>query len=110
MVSSWLATNNLFLLLCASMYQRAGWSLVLFPLPIASKFRPDNCYNKFVPQVTTATRLFTGQPQDGGWNQDPRAELDVILRCWMVRNRVQARLWTMQWAAMACWSGLEVTR
>jgi hypothetical protein len=59
MVSAWLAINNLFLFLCASMYLGTGWSLVLFSFPIAPKLRPDNYYNQFVPQVTAATKFFT---------------------------------------------------
>jgi hypothetical protein len=39
-----------------------------------------------------------------------QAELDTILRRWMARNRIRVGLWTLQWAAVACWFGLEVTR
>lgn len=59
MVRPWLATNNLFLFLCTSMYLGTGWSLVLFSFPIAPKLRPDNYYDHFVPQVQAATRFFT---------------------------------------------------
>jgi MFS superfamily sulfate permease-like transporter len=55
----WLVANNLFLLLCTSMYLGTGWSLVLFSFPSASKLRPDNYYNQFVPPVEAATRFFT---------------------------------------------------
>jgi hypothetical protein len=41
------------------MYLGTGWSLVLFSFPTASKLRPDNYYNQFVPQVTAATKFFT---------------------------------------------------
>lgn len=59
MVEPWLAINNLFLFLCTSMYLGTGWSLVLFSFPGASRMRPDNYYDQFVPQVTAATRFFT---------------------------------------------------
>jgi hypothetical protein len=39
-----------------------------------------------------------------------QAELDTILRRWMARNRIRVGLWTLEWAAMACRFGLEVTR
>lgn len=38
-----------------------------------------------------------------------QTELDTILRRWMARNRIRVGLWTLQWAAMACWFGLAVT-
>jgi hypothetical protein len=59
MVPAWLAINNLFLFLCASMYLGTGWSLVLFSFPSASKLHPGNYYDQFVPQVTAATKFFT---------------------------------------------------
>lgn len=56
---TWLAANDLFLLLCTSMYLGTGWSLALFSFPVAGKLRPDNYYDQFVPQVQAATRFFT---------------------------------------------------
>ncbi len=55
----WLTADDLFLLLCTSMYLGTGWSLALFSFPIAGKLRPDNYYDQFVPQVEAATRFFT---------------------------------------------------
>jgi hypothetical protein len=155
MVGAWLAINNLFLFLCTSMYLGTGWSLVLFSFPIASKLRPDNYYDQFVPQVTAATKFFSIMTAlmvvsaivmiIGGSASGERllgaivlaaivaatvltvvailpdnrkmaagiktqAELNTILRRWMARNRIRVGFWTLQWAAMACWFGLEVTR
>lgn len=39
-----------------------------------------------------------------------QAELDTILRRWMARNRIRVGLWTLQWAALACWFGIEAAR
>ncbi|MGH9114769.1 MAG: hypothetical protein ACRDWW_02970 [Acidimicrobiales bacterium] len=58
-VHPWLAINDIFLFLCASMYLGTGWSLVLFSFPVAPKLTPANYYEQFVPQVTAATRFFT---------------------------------------------------
>jgi hypothetical protein len=128
MVGAWLAINNLFLFLCTAMYLGTGWSLVLFSFPIAPKLRPDNYYNQFVPQVTAATKFFTvmtvlmavsailmitGGPQGGQRLLGAvvlAASVAAILRRWMARNRIRVGLWTLQWAAVACWFGLEVTR
>lgn len=52
--------NACLLFLCASMYLGTGWSLVLFSFPIAPQLTVDNYYLQFVPQVTAATRFFTG--------------------------------------------------
>ncbi len=119
MVGVWLAASNLFLFLCTAMYLGTGWSLVLFSFPIASKLRPDNYYNQFVPQVTAATKFFTVMTVlmvvsailmiIGGPKGRERL-LGGILRRRMARNRIRAGLWTLEWAAMACRSGLEVTR
>ena len=51
--------NRVLLLACVSMYFGTGWSLVLFSFPIAPELTPDNYYNQFVPQVTSATTFFT---------------------------------------------------
>lgn len=58
-LNPWLVANNLFLLLCVSIYLGTGVSLVLFQYPNADKLTPDNYYDQFVPQVTAATKFFT---------------------------------------------------
>jgi hypothetical protein len=58
-LNPWLVANNLFLLLCVSIYLGTGVSLVLFQYPQADKLTPDNYYDQFVPQVTVATKFFT---------------------------------------------------
>jgi hypothetical protein len=58
-ISRWLVANNVFLLLCTSMYLGTGWSLVLFSFPIASQLRTSTYYLQFVPQVQAATKFFT---------------------------------------------------
>ena len=59
MMGGWLVANNVFLLLCTSMYLGTGWSLMLFSFPIEPQLRVDNYSLQFVPQVTAATRFFT---------------------------------------------------
>ena len=54
-----LTLNKALLFACVSMYFGTGWSLVLFTFPIAPKLTPENYYNQFVPQVTSATHFFT---------------------------------------------------
>ena len=148
MMSRWLIANNVFLLLCTSMYLGTGWSLVLFSFPIAPKLRTDTYYQQFVPQVQAATKFFTvmtalmiasgtvmlvAEP-DSSYIWIPivvlggviaataltvlfilpdnkkmkagitdEAELQIILRRWMARNRIRVGLWTIQWSAMAFW-------
>ncbi len=58
-LNPWLVANNLFLLLCVSIYLGTGVSLVLFQYPNADKLTPANYYDQFVPQVTAATKFFT---------------------------------------------------
>jgi hypothetical protein len=41
------------------MYLGTGWSLVLFSFPTAKSLRPDDYYDRFVPEVTAATKFFT---------------------------------------------------
>jgi hypothetical protein len=60
MHSTLIVINDLLLLACSSMYFGTGWSLVLFSFGNASRFTVDNYYDQFIPQVTAATRFFTG--------------------------------------------------
>lgn len=151
----WLTANSLFLFLCTSMYLGTGWSLVLFSFPTAAGLTPSNYYDRFVPEVTAATRFFTVMTtlmiasaiasivgaHGLGYKLLPavvlaavlaatlltvvailplnrkmaariptQAELGLVLRRWMSLNRVRVALWTVQWAAMATWFGLEMTR
>ncbi len=55
-----LVLNHAFLFLCVSMYLGTGWSLILFSFPVAPKLTPDTYWLQFVPQVTAATKFFTG--------------------------------------------------
>ncbi len=55
-----LLLNRCLLFLCASMYLGTGWSMWLFSFPIIPQLTVDNYYLQFVPQVTEATRFFTG--------------------------------------------------
>ncbi|MEA2298929.1 MAG: hypothetical protein QOF77_1865 [Solirubrobacteraceae bacterium] len=59
MRSTPIVINDLVLLACCSMYFGTGWSLLLFSFPTV-KLTVDNYYEQFVPQVTAATRFFTG--------------------------------------------------
>lgn len=59
MTSRLLMANQVFLLLCASMYLGTGASLVLFSFPVAVQLTPSNYFLQFVPQVQQATGFFT---------------------------------------------------
>ena len=52
--------NACLLFLCTSLYLGTGWSLLLFSFPIAPQLTVDTYYLQFVPQLTAATRFFTG--------------------------------------------------
>lgn len=54
-----LLLNNVFLLLCASIYLGTGVSLVFFQLPLEAKLTVDNYYLMFVEPTDRATQFFT---------------------------------------------------
>jgi hypothetical protein len=60
MVSTLTIANSILLFLFVSMYLGTGWSLVLFTFPVAPQLTVDNYYLVFVPEVSNATRFFTG--------------------------------------------------
>lgn len=63
MLPKLLMANNVFLLLCVSMYLGTGGSLVLFNFPIAPQLTPDTYYLPFVAPVHAATEFFTTMTQ-----------------------------------------------
>jgi hypothetical protein len=54
-----LLLNDVFLLMCASIYLGTGISLVFFQLPIEPNLTIDNYYLIFIVPVQNATRFFT---------------------------------------------------
>ena len=54
-----LLLNNVFLLMCASIYLGTGASLVFFQLPLEPKLTVANYYLMFVEPTERATQFFT---------------------------------------------------
>lgn len=54
-----LLLNDVFLLMCASIYLGTGVSLVFFQLPLEPKLTIDNYFMIFVEPVENATQFFT---------------------------------------------------